>query len=105
MIRPLISAALLSGAMLSGVLFPNDRALAEEAKPAFSEEVRGDWYMLAAHQNNKNIATGIRVNSRVAISADVATWHDPENSNTPLVSAKCVRAAAAPDPKNTVRPE
>jgi hypothetical protein len=32
------------------------------------------------------------------------TWHDPETSDVPLVSASCVRAAADADPKKPVDP-
>ena len=68
---------------------------------AFTKEVQGDWYVLAAHQNNKNIADGKRVGSRVVVAADGAVWHDPENADSPLVSAKCARATTGPAKKQT----
>jgi hypothetical protein len=66
------------------------------ADPAFTQEAHGDWYVLAAHQNNKNIAAGKRIGSRLAVAADGAVWHDPEKADAPLVSAKCARAAVDP---------
>ena len=68
---------------------------------AFTKEVQGDWYVLAAHQNNKNIADGKRGGSRVAVAADGAAWHDPEKADSPLVSAKCARTATDPAKKQT----
>jgi len=78
---------------------PSAAAPAADPAPAFTKEARGDWYVLAAHQNNKNIAQGKRVGSRVAVAADGVVWHDPEKADTPLVSAKCARAAADPTKK------
>jgi hypothetical protein len=85
--------------LLSACLLGTTPARADDAAPAFTKEAQGDWFVLAAHQHNKNIALGKRVGSRVAIAADGVVWHDPEKAESPLVSAKCVRAAANPDPK------
>ena len=85
--------------VLSVCLFGSSAAPAVDPAPAFTKEARGDWYVLAAHQNNKNIAQGKRVGSRVAVAADGVVWHDPEKADTPLVSAKCARAAADPTKK------
>lgn len=82
---------------LAVCLFCCDRLAAAESIPAFTQQVQGDWYVLAAHQHNKNIATGMRVGSRVAVAADGVTWHDPEKPDSPLVSARCVRATATPE--------
>jgi len=78
---------------------PTTAPPAAEPAPAFTKEAQGDWYVLAAHQNNKNIAQGKRVGSRVAVAADGVVWHDPEKVDSPLVSAKCGRAAADPAKK------
>jgi hypothetical protein len=72
---------------------------APPAAPAFTKEAQGDWYVLAAHQSNKNIAAGKRVGSRVTVAADGVVWHDPEKIDSPLVSAKCVRATTDPAKK------
>ena len=77
---------------------------AADPAAAFTKEAQGDWYVLAAHQNNKNIAQGKRVGSRVAVAADGVVWHDPEKAAAPLVSAKCVRAPAPSDPKKKADP-
>lgn len=71
-------------------------APAANPAPAFTKEAQGDWYVLAAHQNNKNIADGKRVGSRVAVAADGVVWHNPEKADSPLVTAQCTRAAADP---------
>ncbi len=72
---------------------------AVDTVPAFTIEAQGNWYMLAAHQSNRNIALGSRVGSRVAVAADGVVWHDPEKVAPPLVSAKCARGAADPAKK------
>ncbi|MCE9567994.1 MAG: hypothetical protein K8U57_38830 [Planctomycetes bacterium] len=85
--------------VLSVCLFGSSAAPAVDPPPAFTKEAQGDWYVLAAHQNNKNIAQGKRVGSRVAVAADGVVWHDPEKADTPLVSVKCAHAAADPTKK------
>ncbi len=67
--------------------------------PAFTKEAQGDWYVLTAHQHNKNIAADKGTGSKITISADGVVWHDSEKANSPFVSAKCVRAPASTDPK------
>jgi len=87
------------GASLALTGFAPGETPAVDPAPAFTKEAQGHWHVLAAHQNNKNIAQGKRVGSRVAVAADGVAWHDPEKADTPLVSAKCTRAAADPTKK------
>jgi hypothetical protein len=91
--------------VLSACLLGTKAASADEAKqPAFAKEAQGDWYVLAAHQNNKNIAED-RVGSRVSISADGVVWHDPDKkAKKPLLSATCTRAPAPKEKKKPVDP-
>lgn len=84
----------LAGCLLGAATLP-----AADPAPAFAREAQGDWYVLAAHQSNKNIADGKRVGSRVSVAADGVVWHDPEKTDSPLVSAKCARAAIDPAQK------
>jgi len=89
---PLVLSLLATGSVAA---MPADPA------SAFTKEAQGDWYLLAAHQNNKNIAAGKRVGSRIAVGVDAVVWHDPEKADTPLVSAMCARAAVDPAKKQT----
>jgi len=77
---------------------------AADPLPPFAREAQGDWYVLTAHRNNQNIATGTRVSSRVTITADSITWHDPEKADIPLVHASCTRAVAPTDAKKPADP-
>ncbi len=77
---------------------------AEDAKPAFATEALGDWYVLAAHQINKNITVDKGTGSKINITADSMVWNDPERTDSPLVRAKCVRAAPSSDPKKPSDP-
>jgi len=70
----------------------------------FSKEAQGDWYVLAAHRENKNIAADKWVGSRVGITAEGIIWLDPQKADAPLVSAKCARAGAGPDSKKPADP-
>lgn len=77
---------------------------AQEVKPAFAKEAQGDWLVLAAHRNNKNITVEKGTGSKITITADSVVWHDPEKADSPLVSAQCVRAPASTDPKKPADP-
>lgn len=66
------------------------------AAPAFTKEARGDWFVLAAHQNNKNNTAEKGTGSKITITADGVVWHNPEKADSPLVTAQCTRAAADP---------
>ncbi|QDU26556.1 hypothetical protein ETAA8_16360 [Anatilimnocola aggregata] len=79
-------------------------AAAQEIKPAFAKEAQGDWYVLAAHQHNKNITVDKGTVSKITITADSVLWPNPEKADTPLVSAKCVRASVSTDPKKPSDP-
>ena len=60
--------------------------------PAFTKEAQGDWYVLAAHQNNKNITADKGTGSKVTITADRIVWHNSEKPDVPLLDATCQRA-------------
>lgn len=70
----------------------------------FSKEAQGDWYVLTAHQNNKNIAAESGTGSRVAISADRVVWHNSEKPDAPFLDATCQRAKPVDNPKNKPDP-
>jgi len=89
---------------LSACLLGATSARAADPAPAFVKEAQGDWYVLAAHQNNKNITADKGTGSRITITADGLLWHNPEKADSPLVSAKCVRAATSTDPKKKADP-
>lgn len=72
--------------------------------PSFSKEAQGDWYVLAAHQNNKNIAADKGTGSKVTISADRIIWHNAEKPNAPILDATCQRAKAVDTPKAKADP-
>ncbi len=95
---------MLLGVVLATVALLSSRVCSQETETAFTKEVQGDWHVLAAHQNNTNIATGKRVGSRVVVAADEVTWHDPEVGQSPLVNAKCARAAGPAESKKSVDP-
>ncbi len=90
--------------MLTVCLFSCSLPAATDAPPAFTNEAQGDWHVLAAHRNNQNIATGARVSSRVSITADSITWHDPEKAAVPLIRTACVRAEKPEATKKSVDP-
>jgi len=72
--------------------------------PPFSNDVQGDWYVLAAHRGNKNIAADKWTGSRVSVTAEHITWHDPDKAAPPLLSMVCKRAPAPPTSKTPVDP-
>lgn len=72
--------------------------------PAFTKEAHGDWYVLAAHQNNKNIAADKGTGSKVTITADRIVWHNPEKADVPLLDATCQRAKLVDTPKAKADP-
>ncbi len=90
--------------VFSAILMSSASVLAQEVKPAFAKEAQGDWYVLAAHQNNQNITADKGTGSKISITADGVVWLNPEKANAPLLSAKCVRAPASPDPKKPADP-
>jgi hypothetical protein len=67
--------------------------------PPFSNQAQGDWYVLAAHQNNKNIAADKGAGSKVSIAADRIIWHNAEKPDVPLLDATCQRAKVVDAPK------
>jgi hypothetical protein len=77
---------------------------AQEVKRSFAKEAQGDWYVLAAHQNNKNITAEKGTGSKITITADGVVWPNPEKADAPLLSTKCVRAPASTDPKKPSDP-
>ena len=64
--------------------------------PAFTKEAQGNWYVLAAHQNNKNITADKGTGSKVTITADRLVWHNSEKPDVPLLDATCQRANPNP---------
>lgn len=72
--------------------------------PSFTKEAQGDWYVLAAHQNNKNIAAGKDTGSRVSITADRIVWRNSEKPDLPLLDAMCQRAKVVDTPKTKPDP-
>lgn len=89
---------------LSVCLVGTTSAHAADPAPAFVKEAQGEWYVLAAHQNNKNLTAEKGVGSKITITADGVVWPNPEKPDAPLVSAKCVRAPASTDPKKPSDP-
>lgn len=77
---------------------------AADSVPAFTKEAQGDWYVLAAHQHNKNLTADRGTGSRITVTVDGVVWHNPEKADAPLVRAKCVRAAAPAEPKKQADP-
>jgi hypothetical protein len=77
---------------------------AADPASAFTKEAQGDWYVLAAHQSNKNITAAKGTGSKITITADGVLWPNLENADAPFVSAKCVRAPASTDPKKPSDP-
>lgn len=88
--------------LLIGLTLPNN--LSAQAPPPFTKEAQGDWYVLAAHQNNKNIAADKGTGSKVTISADRIIWHNAEKPDAPLLDATCHRAKAIDTPKKKADP-
>ena len=74
------------------------------ADSPFSKEAQGEWYVLAAHQNNKNITADNGTGSKISITADGVVWPNPEKADAPLLSAKCVLAPAPSDSKKPSDP-
>ena len=50
---------------------------AQEVKPPFAKEAQGDWYVLTAHRDNKNITVDKGTGSKITITADGVLWPDP----------------------------
>ncbi len=75
-----------------------------DSMPAITKEAQGDWYVLAAHQGNKNITAEKGVGSKISLTADSGVWLNPGMADAPFISAKCVRAPASTDPKKPSDP-
>lgn len=90
--------------VFSATLMSSASVLAQEIKPAFAKEAQGDWYVLTAHQNNQNITADKGTGSKITITADGILWPNSEKADTPLLSAKCVRAPAPSDSKKPSDP-
>jgi hypothetical protein len=75
-----------------------------DSMPAITKEAQGDWYVLAAHQSNKNITAEKGVGSKISLTADSVLWPDPDKQDTPFVRAKYTRAPASVDPKKPSDP-
>ena len=88
--------------LLIGLILPND--LSAQPPAPFTKEAHGDWYVLAAHQNNKNIAADKGTGSKVTISADRIIWHNQEKPDAPLLDATCQRAKVVDTPKAKADP-
>lgn len=89
--------------MLLVLLHPSPVVRAGSPAP-FSKEAQGDWYVLAAHRGNKNIAADKWTGSRVSVTAERITWHDAEKADVPLLSSMCERVPAPPAAKKPFDP-